>query len=58
MTYLSFTAVRDLGVSVGLPDYLAEEVAESVIGDEDFATEAVALAAITTALTDIQEFQG
>ena len=57
MTYLSFTAVRDLGVSVGLPDYLADEVAESVIGDQDFASEVVAVQAVTVALTDIQEFR-
>jgi hypothetical protein len=54
MTSLSPTAAADLGVSCGLPLYLAIEVADFVC-DGGFAPEARVLAAIDVALLDMQE---
>jgi hypothetical protein len=55
MTHLSFTAARDLAAACGLPDYLAEDVAESSLGDMDFAPEDIVLAQIGYAQRDIAE---
>lgn len=55
MTFLSFTAARDLAASCGLPLYLADEIAESVIGDQDFAAESTVLWAIDVAQRDLAE---
>lgn len=55
MTHLSFTAARDLAEACGLPAYLADEVAESSLGDMDFAPESTVLAQIGYAQRDIAE---
>jgi hypothetical protein len=53
-TRLSPTAAADLGVSCGLPLYLAVEVADFVC-DGGFADESRVIAAIDVALLDMQE---
>lgn len=51
-TMLSTTAVMDLGVSCGLPIYLADEVAARLEGE--FVSEATAIFAIDIALDDLR----
>lgn len=54
MTALSATAVRDLAREAGLPDHLAEEIADDLAGD-GFADEALVVFAVGQALDEIRE---
>lgn len=54
MTALSATAVRDLAREAGLPDYLAEELADELAGD-GFADEALVIFAVGQVLDEIRE---
>jgi hypothetical protein len=55
MTRLSLTAVADLAREVGLPDYLADEIAWSVT-EGDFADERIAVFAVQQAREELIGF--